>query len=112
MNAFPYVLRLTWFQRRDGLWNADCPCGSALCGSEKHMQIQHEAWHFSQADRAVVHTRVFSARERKRLAEWFELSGRTWEAQRTLTPLEATRVVFELDAPMQRLRDRMLKGLR
>jgi hypothetical protein len=40
-------MKLIWFQRPDGLWNADCMCGGACCGiafrdrglcEERHLQ--------------------------------------------------------------------------
>lgn len=46
-------MKLNWYRRSDGLWNADCACGSMLCGFEAPNAILRgktaESWHFDLA---------------------------------------------------------------
>jgi hypothetical protein len=42
-------MKLIWFQRSDGLWNADCTCGAACCGIHFDARASCEAWHFQRA---------------------------------------------------------------
>jgi hypothetical protein len=39
------ALALTWYQRDDGLWNADCACGSTLCGYPLDLRAEGERRH-------------------------------------------------------------------
>lgn len=48
-------MRLIWFQRPDGRWNADCACGGSCCGIQFEERAQCEGWHFE-----------YVAKERKR----------------------------------------------
>jgi hypothetical protein len=43
-------MRLIWYQRKDGLWNADCTCGATCCGIRFEGRGEYEAWHFQRAD--------------------------------------------------------------
>jgi len=43
-------LRLNWYQRADGAWNAVCACGSSLVGFEGARRVIGEAWHFGNAE--------------------------------------------------------------
>src|SRR5262249_29567252 len=43
-------IRLIWFQRPDGLWNADCTCGASCCGIRFTERAECERWHFERAD--------------------------------------------------------------
>ena len=45
--AFMPALTLHWAQRKDGRWNADCPCGATLCGFESHTRLQAETVHLA-----------------------------------------------------------------
>jgi hypothetical protein len=42
-------VRLIWFQRPDGLWNADCTCGASCCGIALNERGSCEEWHFLKA---------------------------------------------------------------
>ena len=39
-------MRLVWYQRPDGLWNAACACNAAVCGVDFARRAQAEEWHF------------------------------------------------------------------
>lgn len=44
-------MHLNWYQRPDGYWNAECTCGSTLCGFDgpnvgPDPNETPEAWHF------------------------------------------------------------------
>jgi len=43
-------MRLIWFRRPDGLWNADCACGASCCGITFEERAACEEWHFQRAD--------------------------------------------------------------
>jgi hypothetical protein len=43
-------MKLIWFQRPDGLWNADCTCGASCCGIVLGERAECEAWHFQKTD--------------------------------------------------------------
>jgi len=43
-------VRLIWFQRHDGLWNADCTCGASCCGIGFDARAACEGRHFQKAD--------------------------------------------------------------
>lgn len=43
-------MKLIWFQRPDGLWNADCACGATCCGVLFTERAEFEVWHFQRAD--------------------------------------------------------------
>ena len=43
-------MRLIWFQRPDGLWNADCTCGASCCGILFEERGVCEGWHFQRVD--------------------------------------------------------------
>jgi len=40
---------LIWFQRPDGLWNADCTCGGSCCGIRFDERAACEERHFQRA---------------------------------------------------------------
>ena len=42
-------MRLIWFQRPDGLWNADCTCGAGCCGIRFDERAACEEQHFQRA---------------------------------------------------------------
>ena len=42
-------MRLIWYQRQDGLWNADCACGATCCGIQFDDRAGCEAWHIERA---------------------------------------------------------------
>lgn len=42
-------MRLIWYQREDGLWNAACTCNATVCGVEFERRAAAEAWHFDLA---------------------------------------------------------------
>jgi hypothetical protein len=44
-------MKLIWFQRSDGRWNADCVCGATCCGVPFNERGEFETWHFQKADR-------------------------------------------------------------
>ncbi len=48
-------MKLIWFQRPDGLWNADCTCGASCCGVKLEERAEFEHWHFKSADEARAH---------------------------------------------------------
>lgn len=48
-------MKLIWFQRPDGLWNADCACGAACCGVDFDKRAEFEQWHFGRADEDRKH---------------------------------------------------------
>lgn len=41
---------LIWYQRLDGLWNAECGCGATICGTRDAERRAAERWHFERAD--------------------------------------------------------------
>ena len=49
MTIGPETHALIWFQRADGLWNADCACGAACCGVVFDRRRDFETWHFEKA---------------------------------------------------------------
>lgn len=119
---FPYRLLLPWEKRRDGYWNADCPCGGSLCGVlTEHERIGVEAWHFSDAvvqfnaeetERyARIHRFAFAPENNEWLARWFELCAESYAAQRKSTIAGATQEQFEVlqlqDAHRKNLMDRL-----
>jgi len=42
-------MRLVWYQRRDGLWNAACACGGGVAGIPDERRADAEAAHFEVA---------------------------------------------------------------
>ncbi len=48
-------MKLIWFQRPDGLWNADCTCGASCCGVEFDKRAEFETWHFERAEYDRTH---------------------------------------------------------
>ena len=44
-------MRLIWYRRPDGLWNATCACGATCCGVDLIARRDFETWHFEKADR-------------------------------------------------------------
>lgn len=110
---FPYRLLLRWEKRQDGLWNADCPCGAALCGTPEHERIASEAWHFSNAMNTELdekrnkwndkHRIAFAPENAAWLEKWWELSARVWKCQReSKNYFESTIVAAEV-LPIQDL---------
>jgi hypothetical protein len=43
------AVRLVWYQRADGLWNAACACHATLCGVAFEGRSAAESWHFEAA---------------------------------------------------------------
>lgn len=43
-------MRLIWYQRQDGLWNADCSCGATCCGVVLSERQDFEQWHFTRRE--------------------------------------------------------------
>ncbi len=43
-------MRLIWYKRQDGRWNADCTCHATLCGSSLELRKEFEDWHFERAE--------------------------------------------------------------
>lgn len=41
---------LIWYQRKDGLWNAECTCGATICGTADNERLAAEDWHFANAE--------------------------------------------------------------
>jgi hypothetical protein len=39
-------MRLIWYQRKDGLWNAACACNAMICGLPFERRADAEAAHF------------------------------------------------------------------
>jgi len=39
-------MQLVWYQRKDGLWNAECACNAAVCGVEFERRAEAERAHF------------------------------------------------------------------
>ena len=39
-------MRLVWYQRQDGLWNAACACNASVCGVEFERRSVAEVAHF------------------------------------------------------------------
>lgn len=44
-------MKLIWFQRDDGRWNADCTCESSLCGILFEERAQFEELHIANVQR-------------------------------------------------------------
>jgi len=44
-------MRLVWYQRPDGLWNADCACHGTIAGWSSEQRAEAEAGHFAYADK-------------------------------------------------------------
>lgn len=42
-------VKLVWYQRKDGLWNAECACNATICGVMLEHRGEAESWHFKQA---------------------------------------------------------------
>lgn len=42
-------MRLVWYQREDGLWNAACACHATICGTPFDQRGDAEAAHFNHA---------------------------------------------------------------
>lgn len=111
---FPYRLLLQWHQRKDGYWNADCPCGGALCGVEtEHERIGVEAWHFSNVMNSELdekrnrfndkHRLAFAPENAEWLKKWWELSARQWKCQREATNYRDSTIVAAEVLPIQDL---------
>lgn len=47
-------MRLVWYQRPDGLWNADCACCATIAGWAFEDRAKAEAGHFAYADKERV----------------------------------------------------------
>ena len=44
-------MRLVWYRREDGLWNAACACYATICGVPFEQRAAAEAWHFDSANK-------------------------------------------------------------
>lgn len=42
-------MRLVWYQRQDGFWNAACACGATLVGCRLDQRSEVEKWHVEKA---------------------------------------------------------------
>jgi hypothetical protein len=42
-------MRLVWYQRPDGLWNAECACNAAVAGIAFERRAEGESAHFDLA---------------------------------------------------------------
>jgi len=42
-------MRLVWYQRDDGLWNAECACHATIAGVPDEARSDAEVWHFRRA---------------------------------------------------------------
>lgn len=72
---------LQWQKRSDGLWNADCPCGSTLCGVRMDTQAAFELSHLmdrSIASQARAHDNMQRPERKHLLAAFFALSAAFW----------------------------------
>lgn len=56
-------MTLIWYQRKDGLWNAACSCGSTCCGIQFGERAECEIRHFENTTR----DRNYNCTGRKRL---------------------------------------------
>lgn len=120
---FPYKLLLPWEKRRDGYWNADCPCGSALCGvSTEHERIGVEAWHFSEEHSSAehsgngvpatdVHRVAFAPDNAAWLKVWFELCAEVYAAQRRSTIAGAAEEQYQMLQKQDAHRKELLKRM-
>ncbi len=45
----PRTIRLVWYQRPDGRWNADCACEATVCGILEEERWMYENWHLAHA---------------------------------------------------------------
>jgi hypothetical protein len=48
-------MRLVWYQRDDGLWNAECACHATIAGVSFDRREAGEAWHFDLAGKEREH---------------------------------------------------------
>lgn len=48
-------MRLIWYQRKDGLWNAECACHATIVGIPDACRSKTEAAHFQIADAERKH---------------------------------------------------------
>lgn len=39
-------MRLIWYQRKDGLYNAECTCNASICGATLEQRARAETAHF------------------------------------------------------------------
>lgn len=44
-------MRLVWYQRGDGLWNAECACHATIAGWSFDQRAKAEVGHFTIADK-------------------------------------------------------------
>ena len=42
-------MKLIWYKRQDGLWNAACACNATLCGTAFEQRAAAETAHFNNA---------------------------------------------------------------
>jgi hypothetical protein len=47
-------MRLVWYQRQDGLWNADCACHATIAGWSFDQRAEAEVGHFAVANKERV----------------------------------------------------------
>jgi hypothetical protein len=109
-----YDLRLHWFKRADGLYAADCPCGSALVGCEWENRQSHEDWHFSyNKSKDRRHEIAFHPDNTHLLSRFFALSECMWAANRGMpTYGDATRVYAVVQPFMDDIRKELFRGMR
>jgi hypothetical protein len=43
------LIRLIWYQRKDGFWNAACACGATICGISFEDRAKAEGVHATRA---------------------------------------------------------------
>lgn len=80
--AFLPALTLHWAQRKDGRWNADCPCGATLCGFEAHDRLQAETIHLGEDRSKAMHAAMLQPENANLLRAWFGLSAVALRCQR------------------------------